>query len=65
MQLNNIDYQKGYEYAKRSAFFKSMSTVELFEILRSYMDVGATYRDAFAFGHAQAVREMIGERLCF
>ena len=64
MQLNNIEYQKGYEYAKRVAFFKGMSTVDLFEILRSYMDIGVKCRDAFAFGHAQAVRELIGERLC-
>jgi hypothetical protein len=61
--LTDKAYISGYEYAKKHELFKSMDVNELIEALQSYMEVGRKNKDICAFGFAQAIREMIGERL--
>lgn len=56
-------YISGYEYAKKHDLFKLMSVNELVEALRVYVEIGRENKDIRAFGFAQAIREMIGERL--
>ena len=65
LHLKNEDesYRKGYEYAKKLSFFKSMGIDELREAIKSYVAVGINDRDVHAFGFAQAIREMLWDRV--
>ena len=64
-QLNNVEYAKGYEYAKRRLinFFKTMDLKTLFESLRSWIDISIKTKNYYALGQAQVIRELIWERI--
>lgn len=64
-QLNNIEYKKGYEYAKRWLVdsFKSMEMAELFGLLQSFRNIGFKKHNYYAIGQSQVILEIIRERL--
>jgi|GEM_PF-3070400 len=64
-QLNNIEYKKGYEYAKQRLVksFQSMDMKDLFTALRSFREDGFRNRNYYAIGQSQVVMEIIRERL--
>lgn len=64
-QLSNIEYKKGYEYAKRWLVetLRQMNMSDLFGLLRSMRNIGFKENDYYAIGQSQVILEIISERL--
>ena len=63
MMNTNIDYRKGYQYAKRLPYWDTRSIDELKDMLQAYIDVALRDGNTCAMGHAHAVREAVWRRI--
>lgn len=64
MMEQDSEYQKGYEYANSLLPYWSKKGIdELIDALRGYVSVAVRDSNTCAMGHAQALREIIWERL--